>query len=255
MPAWVGLVLLVVAAAAETHYETLEVPAAASVIQIKRSYYKLAKTLHPDRVDDSSRAAAAERFKLVGKAYAVLSDADQRRAYDQELMLERRMRKAQQSQRGSPSQRPVQSRQTSPSPKPEKPSPPGGQRTQRQQQEQQQAQQVEPVRPPTHEGSIPRPSAIPRPSPEDADPHALARKRLHEVHSVGELLELTDASDDGKINVRQARPLQQNPHGLLWVVLIPHVCPWTCRSSSGGGALLVVDGWCLCSSKCGEEGR
>lgn len=231
-PAWVALVLLVAAAAAETHYETLEVAAAASVIQIKRSYYKLAKTLHPDRVDEASRAGAEEHFKRVGKAYAVLSDADQRRAYDQELMLERRMRRAQGTQRGSASQRPAQPREMRPSAEPESPSPPGGQRKQRQQQERQEGQRVWPARPPTREGAIPRPSA------EDADPHALARKRLHEVRSVGEMLELTEASDDGRINVRQARPRRAALSG--GTPAPPS--PWTCHSSCKV-AVTVTRGW------------
>jgi hypothetical protein len=125
----------------------------------------------------------------VGKAYAVLSDADQRRAYDHELMLERRMRRG-----------PEQLRKTSPSAKLENPSPHRGQRKQGGQQEQQESQRTKPARLPTRE------RAIPKPSIEDADPHALARKRLHEVHSVADLLELTEASDDGRINVRQASP-------------------------------------------------
>jgi molecular chaperone DnaJ len=62
------------------YYEVLEVPREASADDIKKAYRKLAMQFHPDR--NKGDAAAEEKFKEVGEAYAVLSDADKRARYD-----------------------------------------------------------------------------------------------------------------------------------------------------------------------------
>lgn len=61
-------------------YATLGVPKDADAAAIKKAYRKLARTLHPDHNPDDPAAEA--RFKDVGEAYAVLSDAEQRKQYD-----------------------------------------------------------------------------------------------------------------------------------------------------------------------------
>ena len=61
-------------------YAVLDVPKNADGPAIKKAYRKLARTLHPDQ--NPGDAAAEERFKEVGEAYAVLSDAEQRQQYD-----------------------------------------------------------------------------------------------------------------------------------------------------------------------------
>lgn len=62
-------------------YITLGVPYSATAAQIKKAYRKLARQHHPDRnVGDA--AAATERFKEIGAAYAVLSDPTKRAACD-----------------------------------------------------------------------------------------------------------------------------------------------------------------------------
>ena len=61
-------------------YAILGVPQDADAATIKKTYRKRARTMHPDHnVGDPQ---AEERFKEVGEAYAVLSDAEQRREYD-----------------------------------------------------------------------------------------------------------------------------------------------------------------------------
>lgn len=61
-------------------YATLGVPHDADAATIKKTYRKLARTMHPDHnVGDPK---AEERFKELGEAYAVLSDPEQRREYD-----------------------------------------------------------------------------------------------------------------------------------------------------------------------------
>ncbi len=62
------------------YYEVLGVSRDAGEKELKSAYRKLARELHPDRNPDNPQAA--ERFKEVSEAYAVLSDEDQRRRYD-----------------------------------------------------------------------------------------------------------------------------------------------------------------------------
>jgi curved DNA-binding protein len=61
------------------YYEVLGVPRDADHDAIRRAYRKLAREYHPDLNSDSD---AEERFKEIGEAYEVLSDADKRERYD-----------------------------------------------------------------------------------------------------------------------------------------------------------------------------
>jgi DnaJ-class molecular chaperone len=66
---------------AEDPYKVLGLSRTASEEDIRRTFRKLAKELHPDvRPSD---AAAADRFKKVSAAYEILGDADKRRKFDQ----------------------------------------------------------------------------------------------------------------------------------------------------------------------------
>ena len=62
------------------YYEVLGVEKGASADDIKKAYRKLAMKYHPDR--NPGDKAAEEKFKEVGEAYEVLSDADKRSRYD-----------------------------------------------------------------------------------------------------------------------------------------------------------------------------
>lgn len=62
-------------------YAILGVPKDADAATIKKTYRKLARTLHPDQ--NANDPKAEERFKEIGEAYSVLSDEEQRRQYDQ----------------------------------------------------------------------------------------------------------------------------------------------------------------------------
>lgn len=62
------------------YYEVLGVPRDAAQEDIKKAYRKLAVKYHPDK--NPGDKSAEEKFKEVGEAYDVLSDADKRAAYD-----------------------------------------------------------------------------------------------------------------------------------------------------------------------------
>ncbi len=61
-------------------YAALGVPKDADDAAIKKAYRKLARTWHPDQ--NAGNPDAEAKFKEIGEAYAVLSDAEQRQQYD-----------------------------------------------------------------------------------------------------------------------------------------------------------------------------
>ena len=63
------------------YYEVLGVSKSADDAAIKKAFRQLAKKYHPD-VNPGDKDAE-QKFKEVQEAYAVLSDADKRRQYDQ----------------------------------------------------------------------------------------------------------------------------------------------------------------------------
>lgn len=66
---------------ADDPYKVLGVARDAPVEEIRRTYRKLAKELHPD-LNPSNRASAEERFKKVSAAYDIVGDPVKRKQYD-----------------------------------------------------------------------------------------------------------------------------------------------------------------------------
>ncbi|TNY24360.1 hypothetical protein DMC30DRAFT_413298 [Rhodotorula diobovata] len=70
-----------------SHYALLSLPPSATPEQIRSSYLRLAKDLHPDRAAPERRREATETFQALAEAYRVLSDPALRTAYDATLSL------------------------------------------------------------------------------------------------------------------------------------------------------------------------
>lgn len=64
------------------YYKILGVSQGASADEIKSAYRSLALKYHPDRVPESQKKSAEERFKEISAAYYVLSDPKRRKEYD-----------------------------------------------------------------------------------------------------------------------------------------------------------------------------
>jgi curved DNA-binding protein len=67
---------------AEDYYQILGVNRDASPEEMKKAYRKLAQKYHPDKAKGDKRQAE-EQFKKVSEAYAVLSNPEKRKAYDE----------------------------------------------------------------------------------------------------------------------------------------------------------------------------
>jgi len=71
------------------HYDRLGLTPAATADDLRQAFRTLSKRYHPDTTTLSA-ATAAESFRAVQQAYAVLADPQRRRAYDEGLQADRR---------------------------------------------------------------------------------------------------------------------------------------------------------------------
>ncbi|XP_062435642.1 dnaJ homolog subfamily C member 9 [Rhea pennata] len=69
-------------------YRVLGVAKGAAPGEIRRGYRRAALRVHPDRAEAGSREEATRRFQVLGRAYAVLSDAERRAVYDEQGTVE-----------------------------------------------------------------------------------------------------------------------------------------------------------------------
>ncbi|KAG9100156.1 hypothetical protein FS749_016108 [Ceratobasidium sp. UAMH 11750] len=66
----------------ESLYALFNLPKDATTEEIHKQYRKVAMSLHPDKVRDESRKAAAAQFQEIQRAYDILSDPNKRAIYD-----------------------------------------------------------------------------------------------------------------------------------------------------------------------------
>jgi curved DNA-binding protein CbpA len=79
--------------AESTHYEVIGVDPTASAAEIRKAYLKLAREHHPDfhsTASDSYRRANEREMQRINEAWAVLSDVERRRAYDDRYRQQQR---------------------------------------------------------------------------------------------------------------------------------------------------------------------
>ncbi|KAH6696922.1 DnaJ domain-containing protein [Plectosphaerella plurivora] len=69
---------------AKNHYEVLNVAYDASPAEIKKSFYSLSKSYHPDHNPDDT--SATTKFHSIADAYAVLGTPAKRAAYDRDVI-------------------------------------------------------------------------------------------------------------------------------------------------------------------------
>lgn len=62
------------------YYDILQIDKNASISEIRKSYYKLAKIYHPDKNGNESK------FKEINYAYEILTDEDKKRQYDEQIL-------------------------------------------------------------------------------------------------------------------------------------------------------------------------
>ena len=65
-----------------SYYDILEVDRSADQTIIKKAYILLSKKYHPDKLSPEDKVVGEEKFKLIGNAYAILSDEEKRKVYD-----------------------------------------------------------------------------------------------------------------------------------------------------------------------------
>lgn len=51
-------------------------------ISVKKAYHKLSLIVHPDRVDETEKLIANEKFKVLGKIHFILQNEQRRKVYD-----------------------------------------------------------------------------------------------------------------------------------------------------------------------------
>jgi len=85
---------------AGTYYDILQIPSAASKLDIKRSYERLALQWHPDKHSNSpTKNQANDYFRAIKDAYEILSDDLKREEYDLSIGIDQSWKSTNQEQK------------------------------------------------------------------------------------------------------------------------------------------------------------
>jgi hypothetical protein len=72
---------------AKSHYQVLNIQKNASSAEIRASYLRLSRQVHPDKHPGENNLIATEAFKRLSKSYEVLSNESSKRSYDATSMF------------------------------------------------------------------------------------------------------------------------------------------------------------------------
>lgn len=81
----------------KNYYDWLEVSKQASPETIKTAYKTLVKKYHPDLQESSQKGKSEEILKKINEAYAVLSDSEKRKIYDNSIQDQPKVSKQEKS--------------------------------------------------------------------------------------------------------------------------------------------------------------
>jgi DnaJ-class molecular chaperone len=66
-------------------YDILEVNQSSAPEEIKKQFHLLAKKYHPDLFQGEQHESVIDKFKRINEAYAVLSDPEMKKEYDEQM--------------------------------------------------------------------------------------------------------------------------------------------------------------------------
>lgn len=69
-------------------YKLFGVEKTAEEKELKKAYYKISLLVHPDRVPETQKEEATEKFKLLSKLYQILTDKSKRALYDEQGIID-----------------------------------------------------------------------------------------------------------------------------------------------------------------------
>lgn len=76
----------------QCHYDVLQVPHHASAEEIKKSYHRLARKNHPDKIlqsfAENTKVYDGNQFLRIKAAWETLGDGERRKAYDDRIRRE-----------------------------------------------------------------------------------------------------------------------------------------------------------------------
>lgn len=69
-------------------YKLMNLTKKASEKDVKKAYYRLSLQVHPDRVAENEKEVSTEKFKVLTKIQGVLGDAEKKKLYDEQGIID-----------------------------------------------------------------------------------------------------------------------------------------------------------------------